>query len=59
MKLFAQLLLLGVAADLTVASNWFSKAGMLLFSFRDAFVPIGTDFSRVLAVSIPAISPES
>jgi hypothetical protein len=27
MKLFSQLLVLGLAADLTVASTWFSKAG--------------------------------
>jgi hypothetical protein len=29
MKLFSQLLVLGLAAEATVASNWFSKAGML------------------------------
>jgi hypothetical protein len=28
MKLFSQLLVLGLAAEPTLASNWFSKAGM-------------------------------
>jgi hypothetical protein len=28
MKLFSQLLVLGLAAETTIASNWFSKAGM-------------------------------
>jgi len=28
MKLFSQLLVLGLAAEVTIASNWFSKAGM-------------------------------
>jgi hypothetical protein len=28
MKLFSQLLVLGLAAEVTVASNWFSKSGM-------------------------------
>jgi hypothetical protein len=27
MKLFSQLLVLGLAAEVTIASNWFSKAG--------------------------------
>jgi hypothetical protein len=27
MKLFSQLLVLGLAAEVTVASNWFSKSG--------------------------------
>jgi hypothetical protein len=35
MKLFSQLLVLGLAAEVTVASNWFSKSGTyaVLFSF--------------------------
>lgn len=39
MKLFSQLLVLGLAAEVTVASNWFSKAGMFKAS---------TDLSHVL-----------
>jgi hypothetical protein len=36
MKLFSQLLLLGLATEVTIASNWFNKAGMftlLLISY--------------------------
>jgi hypothetical protein len=32
MKFFAKLLVLGLAADVTLASSWFSKAGMYILS---------------------------
>jgi hypothetical protein len=34
MKLFSKLLVLGLAVEVTVASNWFSKAGK-----HDHFLP--------------------
>jgi hypothetical protein len=33
MKLFSQLLVLALAAEVTIASNWFSKAGKRIMSF--------------------------
>jgi hypothetical protein len=38
MKFFSQLLVLGLAAEATVASNWFSKSGMSAI-FIDFFSP--------------------
>lgn len=36
MKFFTKLLVLGLAAEVTVASSWFSKAGMLTLSIHSA-----------------------
>jgi hypothetical protein len=39
MKLFSQLLVLGLAAEVTVGSSWFGKAGMfnfIIYSHYDA-----------------------
>lgn len=39
MKFFSQLLVLGLAAEATVASSWFSKSGMFTFRLSNSLEP--------------------
>jgi hypothetical protein len=62
MKLFSQLLVLGLAAEVTVASNWFSKAGMHSspLSFKPIFLSLTRSFSQLRPPRlVAALNPPS